>query len=95
MVGDLGMAEILVAPVGDHPAVVSATVEKLKYDNLAVERVHILCPNEPMIKQGVEWLELELDDKFQLAIDRHMPTRSKQQKSIFKRWPRCFRLAKQ
>lgn len=64
------MAEVLVAPVGDHPAVISAAVQKLKHDNVAIERVHILCPNEPIIKQGVEWLQLELDDKFQLATDQ-------------------------
>lgn len=64
------MAEVLVAPLGDHPAVVSATVQKLKHDGIAIEHVHILCPSELLIQQGAEWLRLELEDTSGLATEQ-------------------------
>jgi 6-phosphogluconolactonase/glucosamine-6-phosphate isomerase/deaminase len=61
------MAEVLVAPLGNHPAIISATAQKLLQDGIAIERVYILCPNEPLIQQGADWLRLELEDTLTLA----------------------------
>lgn len=64
------MTEVLVAPLGDHPAIISAAVQKLRHDGVAIERVYILCPNEPMIQLGAEWLQLELEDTLKLQTEK-------------------------
>ncbi len=64
------MAEVLIAPLGNHPAIISATAQKLLEDGVALERVHLLCPNEPLIRQGAEWLRLELEDTLRLSTEQ-------------------------
>jgi hypothetical protein len=55
------MRSVLVAPIGDHPVIVTAAADALARAGITIEKAHILCPDEPLIKVGAEWAGLELN----------------------------------
>jgi hypothetical protein len=59
---------VLVAPLGDHPAIITAAVDALQRAGVAVGEVEILCPDDPVIRLGAEWIGLELDCEIRIHI---------------------------
>lgn len=57
------MRSVLVAPIGEHPVIITATADALARASVTIEEVHILCPAEEMIKLGAEWAQEELLDE--------------------------------
>lgn len=56
------MRSVLVAPIGEHPVIITATADALARASVTIEEIHILCPAEEMIKLGAEWAQEELLD---------------------------------
>lgn len=56
------MRTVLVAPIGDHPVVVTAAVDKLTELGTTITDVDLIHTTHPLVKQGAEWIELFLDN---------------------------------
>jgi len=54
------MPSVLIAPLGDHPAVITAAHDALVRRGIEVSRINILCPNDPCIELGAQWIEEEV-----------------------------------
>lgn len=65
------MSVVLIAPIGEHPAIITATVDVLETQGIKIEVVHILCPNERLINEGAEWAELELEENDKVQAEVH------------------------
>jgi hypothetical protein len=55
------MGSVLVAPIGDHPVVITAAADALARSGVTITQAHILCPDESLIRVGAEWAGLELN----------------------------------
>lgn len=58
------MRSVLVAPIGDHPVIITAAFDALERDSVHIEEVHILCPDESIIRFGADWVKEELPCNF-------------------------------
>jgi CRISPR-associated Csx14 family protein len=65
------MRSVLVAPIGDHPVVITAAVDALAGEGINIAKAYILYSDDPLIKQGVEWTALELN--CDMPLDAPLP----------------------